>query len=80
MHLERQCTGQSLPLQMSRILVEWLPVHIKASHVSVWQEGAHTLVSVALNPFAECLLNWHLQAQSASYTFDIAIAEDVLTW
>ena len=34
----------------------------------------HTSVSVALNPFAECLLNWHLQAQSASYTFDIAIA------
>ena len=29
---------------------------------------------------AECLLNWPLQVQTASYTFDVAIAEDVLKW
>ena len=36
--------------------------------------------SVALKTCAEYLLNWPLQVQTASYTFDIAIAEDVMTW
>ena len=38
----------------------------------------HKLDSVALDSVLR--MAWHLQVQSAAYTLDIAIAEEVLTW